>query len=659
VAVTRISALATVSALVVLAAAAAAGSSSQGSASRPKGLIAGVVQRCDQLVAIPVDGASVRNVSRNLACNGAPVWSQHGEVAFVKRWGSIARLALMKPDGSGQRYVTSGSWAGHPRWAPTGRRLLYIGETGQVHVLDLDAGTDRELSDGGTSEWSPDGNEIATVGNFQLSIERADGSGRRVVPTSALISRILGWSTSGAIAFAATDGFIWTIRPNGTDERRLTMGFSGTWSPDGTRLAVARGVYWPAPVVVIRPDGSEVAVIAHNADSIPGWSPDSSKLAFRVDGRLRIADAAGRQQTTGPTIGGGDPDELPAWSPNGQTILIRLMRDDFDVFGFDARSGSPRPLLTSTADEFTTAFSPDGERVLFSKRSGGGPLYVARPHGHGQRKLASIDAVGGGAWSPDGSQIAYVSRSRDLHVADMGVNPDAGKVILHGVAYGAVSWSPNGRRLVIADFAAKALYTLGVDGRGKQRVFRAHPKTRVFWPEWSPRGDRIVFAEFERCDEESGDCAGPAWITTVTLAGRAYDRLTQGGPASWSPDGRFIAYADGGINLFDVRRRTSRVLSRAGYATTPDWQATCSLRGSRRSDLLRGTARADLVCGLEGDDLISGGPGRDKLFGEQGDDRILAVDRSFDVVGCGPGRDLVIADRRDLVGRDCERVSRR
>jgi Ca2+-binding RTX toxin-like protein len=63
--------------------------------------------------------------------------------------------------------------------------------------------------------------------------------------------------------------------------------------------------------------------------------------------------------------------------------------------------------------------------------------------------------------------------------------------------------------------------------------------------------------------------------------------------------------------------------------------------------------------GLGGNDEITGGAGRDRLFGEDGADRILAQDGEFDVVGCGAGRDSVVADSSDLVGLDCERVSRR
>ena len=57
--------------------------------------------------------------------------------------------------------------------------------------------------------------------------------------------------------------------------------------------------------------------------------------------------------------------------------------------------------------------------------------------------------------------------------------------------------------------------------------------------------------------------------------------------------------------------------------------------------------------------MPSGGNGTDRLFGADCDDRVLARDGASDVIGCGPGRDYVTADRRDVVGVDCERVSRR
>ena len=63
--------------------------------------------------------------------------------------------------------------------------------------------------------------------------------------------------------------------------------------------------------------------------------------------------------------------------------------------------------------------------------------------------------------------------------------------------------------------------------------------------------------------------------------------------------------------------------------------------------------------GTAGRDVLSGTSGRDVLCGLVGDDVFRSRDRTADVIRCGPGKDVVAADRRDQVGRDCERVSRR
>ena len=53
------------------------------------------------------------------------------------------------------------------------------------------------------------------------------------------------------------------------------------------------------------------------------------------------------------------------------------------------------------------------------------------------------------------------------------------------------------------------------------------------------------------------------------------------------------------------------------------------------------------------------GSGKDRVSAGAGPDVIYTRDGYRDVIACGLGRDLVIADRKDKVGRDCERVRRR
>jgi hypothetical protein len=113
------------------------------------------------------------------------------------------------------------------------------------------------------------------------------------------------------------------------------------------------------------------------------------------------------------------------------------------------------------------------------------------------------------------------------------------------------------------------------------------------------------------------------------------------------------------------------------------------LRGTSGDDVLRGTMASDFIYSGRGRDVIFARAGRDHIsagrggdlvhagrgadhidaarrrdagdyvYGGRGRDRVIAFDHSFDRISCGSGFDIVFADWRDAVGRDCERVIRR
>ena len=121
-----------------------------------------------------------------------------------------------------------------------------------------------------------------------------------------------------------------------------------------------------------------------------------------------------------------------------------------------------------------------------------------------------------------------------------------------------------------------------------------------------------------------------------------------------------------------VQRPGPRASPPAGF---PGGACAFERRGTRRIDPIIGTAADerivglagdDRLYGLDGDDCLIGGPGADTLHGGTGidlldggggRDAIVAVDRTRDVVRCGPGRDRVRADRVDRLS-GCERVTR-
>ena len=80
--------------------------------------------------------------------------------------------------------------------------------------------------------------------------------------------------------------------------------------------------------------------------------------------------------------------------------------------------------------------------------------------------------------------------------------------------------------------------------------------------------------------------------------------------------------------------------------------------GGSGGDSISGNSGDDLLEGNSGNDRINGNTGKDRISGGGGSDRISARDGQRDRISCGRGTDRVVADRRDRVARDCERVRR-
>jgi Ca2+-binding RTX toxin-like protein len=87
-----------------------------------------------------------------------------------------------------------------------------------------------------------------------------------------------------------------------------------------------------------------------------------------------------------------------------------------------------------------------------------------------------------------------------------------------------------------------------------------------------------------------------------------------------------------------------------------------NLVGGPGNDRVAGGRGSDNIVGEEGNDLLIDGTlrefSKDSLSGGAGDDVIPAINSPAfgDVVTCGGGFDRVLADRKDEVAPDCERV---
>jgi Ca2+-binding RTX toxin-like protein len=135
------------------------------------------------------------------------------------------------------------------------------------------------------------------------------------------------------------------------------------------------------------------------------------------------------------------------------------------------------------------------------------------------------------------------------------------------------------------------------------------------------------------------------------FGGNGRDRLSGGQGADYASGEAAADRISGGEGR-------DRLDGGAGADRISGGNAADTIAGGAGPDRISGGSGVDRINGGAGGDVISGGSGRDNIAGAQGRDRINVSRGSLDRVRCGSGRDVVRADRRDRVARDCEIVTR-
>jgi Tol biopolymer transport system component len=206
----------------------------------------------------------------------------------------IASDPTWSPDGSQIAFVMS----------PRGHLTRYAGD-GDIYVMNANGTHIRQLTHGLSASapaWSPNGSQIAFIeGQGQaLAIVDTNGSHQHTIAHGRGYYESPAWSPSGhAIAYESGPDWsthaIYTIRPNGAGERRLTpaLGPAGgrpAWSPNGPRIAYSfKDAIW-----TINTNGTNAQPITNCrlpciSDADPAWSPTGSKLVFVREQEHRIS----------------------------------------------------------------------------------------------------------------------------------------------------------------------------------------------------------------------------------------------------------------------------------------------------------------------------------------------------------------------------------
>jgi dipeptidyl aminopeptidase/acylaminoacyl peptidase len=170
-------------------------------------------------------------------------------------------------------------------------------------------------------------------------------------------------------------------------------------------------------------------------------------------------------------------------------------------------------------------------------------IYVMQPDGTEIKQLIKDGGDQSLAWSPDGTQIAFIRTYGEFPPDDLYVmDADGGNVrqLTHVDQYQVgVSWSPDGAWLVVGRGGANRDYDLWLvraDGSG-ERQLTSGPGNDI-GPLWSPDGADIAFSASRSSN------GGPTGVFVMHADGTAIRQLTPYGnddrAVAWSPDGQQI-----------------------------------------------------------------------------------------------------------------------
>src|SRR6267142_738722 len=285
----------------------------------------------------------------------------------------------------------------------------------------------------GDSTWSPDGKQVAFVGNI---------SGRQniwVVPAQG------GWPRQLTVS----------------NQRQLAI----AWSPNGRWIAYISDYdgneQWD--LFLVSPESGQVVNLTNSpeiAEAGPSWSPDGLFLAYSVKPKdsptyeVDVMDVANRQVRHITT---NTPKEqsnfLPIWSRDGKFLIFNREQADgqnSNIFMADA-AGGPGTLLTpheGSRKYIATALSPDGKSVLLTSDAGNGYdnaglLDIAT------RKIQWLTGdkweIASGHFSPEGKRLTWTANidgNTDIFVYDIAARRAKALPVakgVNGIAGGSVS----------------------------------------------------------------------------------------------------------------------------------------------------------------------------------------------------------------------------
>jgi len=236
------------------------------------------------------------------------------------------------------------------------------------------------------------------------------------------------------------------------------------------------------------------------------------------------------------------------------------------------------------------AVSPDGRRLAYAQRAKGGDstIYIVPVAGGAPRPLQSdAGRLEHPAWSPDGRRIAYnrsffhTTVDGDLAPGDIiainaavtGKNLDQFDEAAGDYTRVDPTWSPNGRAIVASQLPLGqgdrvSIGLVAIDSKNQDDHQLTHDDAHDYlYPAYSPDG-RLLACIRSVAARKGG---GALWIMNADgTGGRQLAPVADRARPAWSPDGKTIAFGNGG-NVYTVAAASGQPALLMRGASTPAW----------------------------------------------------------------------------------------
>jgi len=442
----------------------------------------------------------------------------------------VMQVTIEPPEG--HRLVSTEERGGQVRISPDGRSLAFVAqdESGgtQVWVRPLDSSDAHPVqgTEGASRPfWSPDSRSLAFFSGGKLRRVALDGGGVLTV-ADAQSGRGGDWNRDGIIVFS---------RSPGTTLSRVPA--AGGQTVDATSFATGeKGLESSHREPRFLPDGRHFLYLSEAPD-VPDWKV----YVGSVDG------GAAHFVTT--TSGGAAYAEGYLLTLRGTTLVAQ----EFDPDSF-ALSGEPMPvteniILDTNYGIGVFSTGPGGLLAYESGNSASGQLTWMSAQGGQLQTVGPADAYNQFDLSPDGTRVAVTIQEsdgiRDLWIIDLERGTRTRFTFSTNevpVEYGEPLWSPDGKWIAYVSNreGSNAIYRKPADGLGKEELLLSDG-AELWCYDWSPDGRYIVYGR------EMPEQSNAEDLIALPVSGegdpiRITDTPFHEWPATFSPDGRWVAY---------------------------------------------------------------------------------------------------------------------